>query len=874
MSYLANLTQKNLLMNVTDFLSKGFSVIPIKAGEKFPSISWKDFQTRPMTEQEARKNFKKGSHVGLVCGVNGVECLDIDLKNDTTGELYINILTEVPKAIFKKVVIVETRNKGYHWWYQIEGDVPASHDLAKCAEGKVLIETRGTGGQALIPPSAGYTLKQKTFEELQYLTQKQHEQLMNIMRGFNDFNEVKPEPKKAKAAPTQISGEELTPWDDFNSKHTPLEVLESHGWNVHRNTPKGYEISKPGKTPTGKDGIVTDNIAHIHSTSTILPVNQNLTAYAIYTWYMHSGDFSASAKALLEAGYGTAPKPRTKTKKTTKKAEAPEEPKPEPPKENVAGYIEGVFCPLGFDKEDSGVQAFYFYSLTCKSLIRLTASKMTKQNLFTIAPMECWERWFPGKRGFDNFAAADWLISLCNKRGYFSTEQIRGRGAWIDNKKIVLHTGTTLIIDGQECGLGERDTEFIYELGSNLDVSIDDPLSKEQSGELARLLMSLNWESSVYGALLSGWLAIAPLTGVLNWRPHIWITGAKGSGKSWLFDNIVRKMIDNISISVQGNSTEAGLRQTLKNDALNVIFDEAEGETEDAQARIQNVMGLMRAASAHAGAPILKGSKSGTSQTFRIRSCFAFASIVPQIVHDSDKRRVTVLEIAKHKKPEVFKAIEKKRIELLTDDYVRKFQARMILNLDKILESIKIFTDTIAVEIGDRALGDQLGAMLGGWWHCERDEVVSAGEALATVQDLAKELNIGDEETKDLTDEERCLQFLLSAEEFVQGEFTGNASVGELVEVVSSGTYQTRIQHQDADRKLKMLGLKVVEQDGAEYLAILNTSAWVLSRLKGTAWTKSHSQVLSRIPGTIKKQMRFSSGVKGRSILIPINYVL
>jgi putative DNA primase/helicase len=333
-------------------------------------------------------------------------------------------------------------------------------------------------------------------------------------------------------------------------------------------------------------------------------------------------------------------------------------------------------------------------------------------------------------------------------------------------------------------------------------------------------------------------------------------------------------MIDNISISVQGNSTEAGLRQTLKNDALNVIFDEAEGETDDAQARIQNVMGLMRAASAHAGAPILKGSKSGTSQSFRIRSCFAFASIVPQIVHDSDKRRVTVLEIAKHKNAQRFKDIEKKRIELLTDDYVRKFQARMILNLDKILESIKIFTDTIAVEIGDRALGDQLGAMLGGWWHCNNDEVVTDGQAIAIIIDLVKALNIGDEESKDLTDEERCLQFLLSAEEFVQGEYTGTASVGELVEVVSSGTFQTRIQHQDADRKLKMLGLKVVEQNGVEYLAVLNTSAWVLSRLKGTAWTKSHSQVLSRIPGTIKKQMRFSSGVKGRSILIPMNYVL
>src|SRR3546814_12688673 len=83
---------------------------------------------------------------------------------------------------------------------------------------------------------------------------------------------------------------------------------------------------------------------------------------------------------------------------------------------------------------------------------------------------------------------------------------------------------------------------------------------------------------------LAGWIAIAVICGALNWRPHVWLTGSSGSGKSWLLDNVIRPLIGAIAVYCQSNSTEAGIRQTLATDARPVLFDEA--ESEDAKAQI------------------------------------------------------------------------------------------------------------------------------------------------------------------------------------------------------------------------------------------------------------------------------------------------
>ena len=94
--------------------------------------------------------------------------------------------------------------------------------------------------------------------------------------------------------------------------------------------------------------------------------------------------------------------------------------------------------------------------------------------------------------------------------------------------RIVIHTGTALIIDGKKRALGLDETEFVYEIGSNLNLSTENPLEVEEAAKLSKVIEKLDWLRPIDGKLLAGWLAIVPICGVLNWRPHIWITAGAG----------------------------------------------------------------------------------------------------------------------------------------------------------------------------------------------------------------------------------------------------------------------------------------------------------------------------------------------------------
>ena len=54
------------------------------------------------------------------------------------------------------------------------------------------------------------------------------------------------------------------------------------------------------------------------------------------------------------------------------------------------------------------------------------------------------------------------------------------------------------------------------------------------------------------------------------------LVGAAGTGKSWMLDNIVKRVMGNIALSVSSKSTEAGIRDNLGGDIRPVVFDEAE----------------------------------------------------------------------------------------------------------------------------------------------------------------------------------------------------------------------------------------------------------------------------------------------------------
>ena len=46
--------------------------------------------------------------------------------------------------------------------------------------------------------------------------------------------------------------------------------------------------------------------------------------------------------------------------------------------------------------------------------------------------------------------------------------------------------------------------------------------------------------------LLAGWVALAPVCGALGWRPHAWITGKAGSGKTTIMKRFVNFLVGEI----------------------------------------------------------------------------------------------------------------------------------------------------------------------------------------------------------------------------------------------------------------------------------------------------------------------------------------
>lgn len=547
----------------------------------------------------------------------------------------------------------------------------------------------------------------------------------------------------------------------------------------------------------------------------------------------------------------------------------------ENPTQRISTSIENTYfkC-LGFTKQSDNIQLFNFYVYASKTIISLPASKLNKSNLFTLAPINYWETNYAKNKGkgFEIDGAVNQIIEISNRVGYFNPNKIRGRGAWIDKGRIVIHCGTHLLVDNKAFELGDIDTEYWYELQHPLNLTTTNPLTSDESHKILETLDKLSWVRDIDCLLLGGWIALTPICGVLNWRPHIWITGGAGSGKSWVNREILQKFTKDISISVQGNTSEAGLREFIGNDAINVLFDEAEGENEHAQIQIQKVLQLMRSASSSDGGVIAKGTGSG-AKTYQIKSCFAFCSIVPQAIHNSDLRRITILELKKGKlNNDNFIELEKQFRKYATDEFVKRFQSRIINLIPNILKSIEVFTNAITEKLANRAMGDQLGALLGGCWHLSNDSVAT----IEDVMNLINDCDFSEEQgLNSVSDEMKCLQHILSIQIRVDTDHTGQhtRTVGELLEIQDACVFgeSAVVNSKTAEKVLKRNGIKLED----DYIFINPDSSVLQGYLKNTSWTKNYGQILSRIKDAEKvKRTYFSTGIYAKAVKIPYKDII
>lgn len=522
---------------------------------------------------------------------------------------------------------------------------------------------------------------------------------------------------------------------------------------------------------------------------------------------------------------------------------------------------EAPFVCLGYS---DGV--YYYLPRGTSQVAALTPSNHSKLGLLTLAPLSYWVKVYGSDNGGIAWTgAASDCMTHCARQGVFNPLRIRGRGAWHENGRPVVHLGDAIVVDGQRRPVGTPEPGgYIYPAAVPMPIDYANPLDAPDAAVLSQFCDRLSWERPIHGRLLAGWLAIAPICGALSWRPHIWITGAAGTGKSWVMDNIMRPILGRVGLFVQGDTTEAGIRQALGYDARPVLFDEAEGESERSQSRMQNVLALMRQSSSENGSVIVKGTMSGAVKIYCIRCCFAFSSIGVGIKQHSDSTRVSVLALRKNEAPnaaEIFAAIKQDSAELLTPAWVGRLHARMITLIPVVRANAEVFAIAAARHIGSQRMGDQVGALLAGAYALHSDKEISRAEAQAWIekQDWAEQTTI-----QESPDETLCLQRILQHLVRVPDNHgrVEQISVGEMIDLATS----TLDPEGNAYRlALMRLGIRVDQ----ETVTIASQHTGIQEILSGTPWG-DWGRILRRLPGATATPapVRFA-GLRARGTAIP-----
>lgn len=487
-------------------------------------------------------------------------------------------------------------------------------------------------------------------------------------------------------------------------------------------------------------------------------------------------------------------------------------------------------------------RTYHYLSRTTSSLVSLTSGQHTRNALLELAPLEYWESRYEGKGDAMVIKAVDDLLQTAG-RIEFDPSFIRGRGAWLDEGRVIYHAGNKAYVNSVETDLLSIDSKYIYSRSARINADLSDPLPSSEAYKVREILSCFQFQNPLDHILLGGWLVCANICGSLDWRPHCWLTGAAGSGKTTILSSLIEPLLGDFALAIQGNTTEAGIRQTLGHDARPVLFDEAEGDDESSKNRMAAVVALARASSRESGAVMLKGSAGGQAQSYRIRSCFMFSSVGVSLEKKADQGRISVIELVPEHLRTGDKYPDAKRLmgqTVINQDWCRKWRARCIKLAEVINHNATIFKQACHLKLDEQRSADQIGSLLAGAYALSSNSRITLEAAHEWVDKHDWTFAKPD---KGDSDEQKLLNRLMESwikVDTVDGRDRAQQTVSETV-AQAMGDDDGRSKW--ARTALERIGVRVfpelgvfdVANSGTELSKRFNTPRWVdqLRRLKG-----------------------------------------
>jgi len=477
-------------------------------------------------------------------------------------------------------------------------------------------------------------------------------------------------------------------------------------------------------------------------------------------------------------------------------------------------------------------------------------------------------------------ARAD-LFKAAAERGIWNEiDSVRGAGAWRGRDgQLMLHLGDRVQVDGVEHGWGEIDGR-VYPASARLLGPDPAPQPEGATGPAAQLLELLetwNWKHhAIAPRLVLGWICAGFLGGALKWRPMLWPTGDRGTGKSTLLETITA-LFGPAGAIATGDTTAAGIRQALMSKALPVMLDELEAQ-DDGGDKVGKVLELMRQGSS--GSTSLRGGADHKGTAFVNRSPMLASSINVPPLRSQDRSRIAVLELLALREGARAPNWSDTRLHRLGQQMLRRMQD----GWPQLEDRLTTWRAELEAHAGLDARGqDQYGTLLA----CADLALHNAApdhEMLADVAAAVREL-LGDLRADDVADWRRCLDHMLTApaDAWRGGD---RMTLGALL-AQSAGEGAPDASNESAQKALASYGLRLVEEldqtkrRRVRWLAIANQHNGLARVYDRTIWAGRSGtsggwrQTLLRAPGAMPREasLRFE-GLQSRVVLVPYGVAL
>lgn len=507
---------------------------------------------------------------------------------------------------------------------------------------------------------------------------------------------------------------------------------------------------------------------------------------------------------------------------------------------SMSDFIEVI--PLGFNDAKN----YYFVSHK-KQIIELGKSDHNAPALLLNAPAKYWgnKYGYQYKANGEASTNPDWKQVIeklgleIAEKGVFDHSNIRGRGVWKEKGGLVVNVGDKIFHKGESYPIFKNDlkSKFFYESGKTIKVDLTKRLTDDDRTTIMKAFTMLNYKSKKDSMILLGFLYSAQFFAALDWRPHVWVTGPRGCGKSHILHYIDSALL--FSMAVQ-DSTASGIRQALQSDAFTIIYDESEPNTEKDRLKMSEILSLARQCSTGKDYQTLRGSAGGKSVSYNTNANFFMGSIQSSAMNAADLSRFFVIEmneIAERDEATVANFKEIERLMLIVGSLKETLFSHAVSNFDFFEKNVQIAKAAVKSRGFESRFADQLSPILAGYYGLIDDGLFTESYVLEMLDymnfqnsEYIKENSVGDSE--------KCFDSILDVQIVGRG-----VTVGQAVERAKFG--ENALQKLDGNNMLALIGL---HYDDAENSLAISTFSHSLKKELEKNQFSDYVRILKRHP--------------------------